>query len=447
MPTSPAAPRATTRVIDRSIASLAVPALGALVVEPMFLLADTAMVGHLGSDALAALAVASTLLQTIVGLMIFLAYATTPAVARRIGAGDTVGALSAGISGIWFAAALGMVLLIVGLVVAPWLVGFFTVDAAVTSQAQGYLVASLWGVPAMLIVLSGTGVLRGMQDTRTTLLVAAAGFGANIVLNAILIYGAGLGIVGSGLGTAIAQWGMAVAYLVVIGRHARVVGAHIAPRLRDIGGTARSSWWLFLRTVSLRICVVATVWVAARIGPVETANYQIVATLFTTCAFALDSLAIAAQALIGKGRGEGRAIDVHRLVRRLVWWGWIAGAALGVAFAAASPVLGFAFTADDTVLATLPLTILVMAAGMPLAGYVFVLDGIIIGAEDYRYLAGAMGLTVAIHLTALAGILASGWSGQPAALALWFVYGFVFLGARATTLGPRVSHLFSTAPR
>ncbi len=428
--------------VDRDIAALAIPALGALVVEPLFLLADTAMVGHLGNTALAALAIAGTLLQTIVGVMILLAYATTPAVARRVGAGDIAGAISAGISGIWLALGLGVLLLAVGILTTPWLVSLFTTDTAVTVQARSYLTASLWGIPAMLVVLAGTGILRGLQDTKTTLIVAAAGFGANIVLNAVLIYGARLGVAGSGLGTALAQWGMALAYLIIIGRHARAAGARRTPDLHDIGGTASSSWWLFLRTVSLRICVVATVWVAARIGPTETANYQIVSTLFTTCAFALDALAIAAQALIGKVRGEGNPSQLHELVRRLIWWGWIAGAALGVLFAAVSPVLGFVFTSDAAVLTTLPLTILLMAVGLPLAGFVFILDGIMIGAEDNRYLAGAMGATVLVHVGALALVFASGWTGLGGALALWFAYGFVFLGTRAATLAPRVGRLF-----
>ncbi len=190
--------------IDRDIAGLAIPALGALLVEPLFLLADTAMVGHLGQDALAALAVATNILQTLVGLMVFLAYATTPAVARHLGEGRRDLALTAGVSGMWLAALIGVVLLAVGLPTAGLMVEAFGVTPEVAGQAHGYLSASLWGVPAMLLVFAGTGVLRGLQDTRTTLLVSALGFGANIVLNAVLIYGAGLGVVGSGVGTALA---------------------------------------------------------------------------------------------------------------------------------------------------------------------------------------------------------------------------------------------------
>lgn len=431
----------TSRRIDRDIAAIAVPALGALIVEPLFLVADTAMVGHLGSSALAAIAIAGTLVQTLVGVMIFLSYVTTPTVARRLGGGDITGAISAGVSGIWLALTIGVILVAVGLPSAAWLVGLFTRDPQVAQQATGYLVASLWGVPAMLVVLAGTGILRGLQNTRATLVVAAAGFGGNIVLNAALIFGAGLGVVGSGLGTAIAQWGMAIAYLVIVIRRARAAGARIRPDLGDIGGAATSSWWLFLRTVSLRICVVSTVWVAADIGTHETANFQIVSTLFTTAAFALDSLAIAAQALIAKARGEGAPGVVAAIGGRLTLWGWMGGAALGVLLAVGSPVVGSLFTNDADVLATLAPTLLLAAVGMPLAGYVFVLDGILIGAEDYRYLAMAMAATVAIHLTALSGVHAADQSGLAGALLLWGAYGFVFIGSRAALLGPRAGRI------
>lgn len=427
------------RRADKAIAALAVPALGALVVEPLFLLADTAMVGHLGSAALAALAVAGTLLQTIVGVMVFLSYATTPGVARRLGAGDTAGALSSAISGIWLALVLGAVLLAVGLATARPLIGLFTSDPAVSARAEEYLTASLWGIPGMLIVFAGTGALRGLQDTRTTLVVAGAGFGANIALNAVLIYPAGLGILGSGIGTAAAQWGMAIAYCAILLRKAAARGARLHPDIRDIGGAAAASWWLFLRTVSLRVCVVATVWFAARIGPVETAGYQIVSTLFTAAAFALDSLAIAAQALLGKARGAEDGSELRLVTRRIIRMGWLAGIGIGVAAAAVSQVIGLAFTSDPAVLATLPSVILLMAAGLPVAGYAFVLDGVLIGVEDYRYLAFAMAVTVVVHLAALVAVLRLDLTGTPAALAIWGAYGIVFIGTRAALLGPRVT--------
>ena len=182
---------AARREVDRDILRLAVPALGALVAEPLFLLADTAMIGHLGAAPLAGLGLASAVLQTIIGLMIFLAYATTPSVARRLGAGDERGAVASGVDGLWLALALGTVLGVIGWLASPWLVGAFGASAEVAAQATTYLTISMAGLPAMLVVFAATGLLRGLQDTRTPLWVAGVGFTANIALNALFIYGLG----------------------------------------------------------------------------------------------------------------------------------------------------------------------------------------------------------------------------------------------------------------
>ena len=182
-----ARPASRTRAIDREVLRLAVPALGALVAEPLFLLADSALVGHLGVAPLAGLGIASAVLQTIVGLMIFLAYSTTPAVARRFGAGRPGDAVSVGIDGMWLALGLGAVLAIVGALTTPWLVSLFGAADAVAVEARTYLTISMWGLPAMLIVYAATGLLRGMQDTVTPLWIAGLGFGANALLNWIFI--------------------------------------------------------------------------------------------------------------------------------------------------------------------------------------------------------------------------------------------------------------------
>ena len=181
----------TTDTLNRDILRLAVPALGALVAEPLFLIVDSALVGHLGVEPLAGLGIASAVLQTIVGLMVFLAYSTTPAVARRFGAGDPSRAVSVGIDGVWLALGLGAVLALVGYVATPFLVGLFGATPEVAQQAEIYLGISMWGLPAMLVVFAATGLLRGMQDTVTPLWIAGLGFGANALLNWAFIYGFG----------------------------------------------------------------------------------------------------------------------------------------------------------------------------------------------------------------------------------------------------------------
>ena len=207
--------------LDRQILSLAAPALGSLVAEPLFVLIDSAMVGHLGATSLAGLSLASTVLTTVVGLFVFLAYATTATTARLFGAGDRRGGLRAGIDGAWLAALLGLgaaVLLEAG---APRVVAAMGAGGDVAGAASAYLRASAPGIPGMLVVYAATGTLRGLLDTRTPFVVASAGAVLNVGLNAVLLYGVGMGIAGSGLGTAITQGIMAVALMTPVVRAAR----------------------------------------------------------------------------------------------------------------------------------------------------------------------------------------------------------------------------------
>src|SRR5215510_3083914 len=190
---------------DREILRLAVPAFFALVAEPLFLLADTAIVGHLGTHPLAGLAIAGTVVQTLVYLAVFLAYGTTAAVGRHLGAGDLRGALATGISGLWLALLIGAGLTLVVAAGADVIVGWFDAEPAVNEQAVDYLRIAAFGVPPMLVVLAGTGILRGLQDTRTPLAIAVAANLANIGLNLLFVYGFDLGISGSALGTTVAQ--------------------------------------------------------------------------------------------------------------------------------------------------------------------------------------------------------------------------------------------------
>ena len=207
--------------LTKRIFALAIPSLGALIAEPLFLLTDTAMVGHLGAEALASLGLASTILTTVIGLLIFLAYATTPIVARRLGSGNRPGAISAGIDGLWLALGLGVMLGVLGYAMTPLVVSLFGAASDVSAGAVAYLTISWWGLPGMLLVIAATGLMRGLQDTRTPLWIALAGFAANAGLNAVLIYGLGWGLVGSAVGTVIAQWGMAAVFVAIVTREAR----------------------------------------------------------------------------------------------------------------------------------------------------------------------------------------------------------------------------------
>ncbi|WP_440709180.1 MATE family efflux transporter [Herbiconiux sp. YIM B11900] len=423
--------------IDRDILRLAVPALGALVAEPLFLLTDTALVGHLGADALAGLGIAGTVLQTVVGLLIFLAYATTPAVARRLGAGDTPGAVKAGIDGMWLALGVGVLLAVVGWPLVGAVIRLFGSTEAVQQNAETYLSISLVGLPGMLIVIAATGLLRGLQDTRTPLVVAVAGFAANAGLNAVLIYGLGWGIAGSAVGTVVAQWAMAAVYVVIAIRAARRYGVSLRPGLDGVTGAALAGGWLLVRTASLRAAILATVVVASSLGVTQLAAFQIAMTVFMTLAFVLDALAIAGQAMVGHGLGASDVPRVHAVTRRLVRWGLLSGVLLGVLVAVTAPFAGFVFSSSPEVRQDLTATMLVMALGVPLAGFVFVLDGVLIGAGDARYLA----VTGLVNLSVYAPLLAAVAVLQPAGAAglvwLWLAFGLGYIGARALTLGLR----------
>ncbi|WP_104129731.1 MATE family efflux transporter [Cryobacterium sp. N21] len=423
--------------IDRDILRLAVPALGALVAEPLFLLADSAMVGHLGTTPLAGLGLASAVLQTIIGLMVFLAYSTTPAVARWLGAGDTRRAVSVGIDGLWLALGLGVVLAAFGLLATPALVGAFGAKTTVTADAATYLGISMFGLPAMLLVFAATGLLRGLQDTRTPLYVAGIGFGANIALNYVFIYLFGWGIAGSAVGTVVAQWGMVAVYLVVVARHARRHSAPLRPHRKGMLIGVRSGGWLFLRTLSLRAAMLLAVFVAAQLGSPELAAFQIAMTLFATLAFALDALAIAAQALVGRGLGAGDVAQVRAVLRRCLEWGVLAGLVLAVVVIGTSGVLGHAFTNASAVTSLLPLTLIVLGASVPLGAVVFVLDGVLIGAGDARYLALTGLVNLAVFVPLAGAVLAWAPAGEAGLALLMAAFALGYLGARAVTLSLR----------
>lgn len=432
MTQAPARSRPVRARHDREILALAVPAFGALVAEPLFVMADSAIVGHLGTAQLAGLGIASALLTTAVSIFVFLAYATTAAVSRRVGADDLRAAIRQGMDGIWLALLLGAAVIAVVLPTAPSLVDLFGASATAAPHATTYLRISSLGIPAMLVVLAATGVLRGLQDTRTPLYVAVGGFVANAALNAGLVYGAGLGIAGSAWGTVIAQCAMAAVYLVVVVRGARRHGASLRPDIAGIRASAQAGVPLLVRTLSLRAILMITTAVAARLGDADIAAHQIILSLWSLLAFALDAIAIAGQAIIGRFLGAGDGQGARDVCRRMVQWGIVVGIALGVLVVITRPALLPLFTGDSAVKdAALP-ALVVVALSQPICGVVFVLDGVLMGAGDGPYLAWAMLVTLAVFtpVALLVPVFGGGLTALWAAMTLMMTVRLVTLWLR-----------------
>ena len=452
----------TSTGLNRQVLSLAVPALGALIAEPLFVLADSAMVGHLGAVSLAGLSLASTILTTTVGLFVFLAYATTATTARLFGAGRRTEGLRAGVDGIWLALLLGVGAgAFLGLT-APWLTAAMGADGAVAQAAVAYLRASCPGLPGMFVVLAATGVLRGLLDTRTPFVVATGGAVFNIVVNAILLYGVGMGITGSGAGTAVAQTAMALALAGPITRAARAAGVGLLPHREGLRASLGSGTPLLVRSLSLRVAILVTVWAATTLGEVSLAAHQVVNALWTFAAFALDALAVAAQALIGTALGQAQRADtdsaapdaetpseeagtatattrwsIDELLRRMLAWGAGTGVLIGTVMAVGAAWLPHAFTSDADVITAATPTLLVAASAQPLAGVVFLLDGVLMGAGDGRYLAQA-GLVTLVPYVPLAlliggGVLPGADGATSGLVLLWLAFAWVFMAARGTT--------------
>jgi len=414
---------------DAEILRLAVPAFGALVAEPLFLLADSAIVGRLGTTPLGGLGVASQALTTLVGIAIFLAYGTTAAVSRQLGAGNQAAAIRQGIDGLWLAVIIGLIVLAVCWPVAPLIVQAFGGTAAVTGQATIYLRISLLGAPSMLLVLAGTGVLRGLQDTRTPLTVAVGANVVNVILNAVLVLGLHWGIAGSAWGTAIAQTGAAACYLAIVARGARRAGVNIAPDGGGLRAAAGAGASLVVRTLALQVVLIVVTAIAARQGNAAIAAHQIAFRIWILLAYALDAIAIAGQAITGKSLGAGDVPGARAATNRMIGWGVVYGVVFGGLLAVAIPVLPAVFAAAPDVRRLLGPVLLVAAIQQPIAGVVFVLDGVLIGAGDQDYLALA-----GLAATAVFGVAATVVVTEHAGLiALWLAFT-IWMLARFGTL-------------
>src|SRR4051794_5309375 len=417
---------------DREILRLAVPAFGALMAEPLYVLADTAVVGHIGTEELGGLAVASTVLLTGYALFIFLAYGTTGTVGRLIGAGNRAEAAHQAVQALWLALLISAVLVPAGLLSAGQLVHALGARGEVAAHGELYLRISMLGVPALLLVLSGTGYLRGRQDTRTPLVVAGASNLANLGLELVLIFGLGHGIGASALSTVVAQWGAAAVYVLYVARAARADGAGLRPDRVVLAGLGLAGAALLVRTAALRGAQTAATAVAAGMGTTELAAHQIGFQLWGALALALDAIAIAGQAMIGRSLGAGDAGEARSVSRRMVQLGVGAGVVFAFAVLVTRPLLGPVFSPDPAVVRLTGFVLLWVALQQPINAIAFVLDGVLIGAGDLRYLAWAM-----VGASLLFGLCAAGVVGFDLGIGWLWAALTVFMLARVAGLWTR----------
>ena len=417
---------------DRELLRLAVPAVGALVAEPLYLLADTAVVGHLGTSPLAGLAVASGVLLFAYGMCIFLAYGTTASVARLTGAGRPELAAAQAVQGLWLAASLGVALAVLGAWFGQRLLGLLGAEGTVLDQAGTYLRISLLGAPAMLVMLAGVGYLRGLRDTVRPLWVAVGTAALNLILEVVLIYGFGLGIGASAAATVVAQWIGAGCYLVWIGSEVRCYEVSLGPDWSALRRLALVSTDLMVRNLSLGGTFLVGTSVAARIGAAPVAAHQVAFLVWMMLSLTMDGLAIAAQAMVGTALGAGDGDGARRIGRRTIVWSVGVGITLGLALLLARDSVSGLFSNDPAVVGLVGFLFLHVGLMAPLSGVAFALDGILIGAGDQRFMARAMTASALLATAAMA-------AGRLADLGIGWLWAaiWVFVAGRSVILGAR----------
>ncbi len=423
--------------INRRILVLALPAFAALVAQPLFLLADTAIVARLGTDPLAGLGAGATVTSTLTGLMVFLAYGSTAVVARQLGAGHRTRALELGVQAMWLAVCLGVILGALTWLASPWLLTWLGTSGDVHAQALSYARWSLPGLPGMLLVLAATGTLRGLADARTPLVLAIGAAVLNVVLDIALVFGAHMGIAGSGAATAIAETAMGVAAAWVVRRGSRRAGADMSPTVVGMRSSLVVGGPLLLRTLTLRAALVLTTWVAAGKGAAALAAHQVTWNIWGFLNFALDAVGIAGQTLIGLALGAGAIGQTRALVRRMLWWSLGAGLVLGAGIIVLRGPIASLFSPDAEVRGGVTSTLFVIGCTLTIAAYVCLADGVLIGAGDGPYLARVGVLNLVVYVPLALAVARYGPDGTDGLIWLWVAFTIGFMGIRAATLGWR----------
>jgi len=406
---------------DKTILTLAVPALGALAADPLYSLADTVFVGRLGAEELGAVAVGTAAFTASFWLFSFLAYGVTPRVARFIGAGDEQAAARIGVQALFMAVSIGVVVSLAGIVFAGPVVRLLGAGPEIEDLAESYLRIRVLSAAAVLIGQVGHGWLRGAQDTTTPMYIAVGGALLNVVLDYVLIYPLGMGVQGAAWATVIGQSSVACAFLVIL--VPRFAGSGVAWRWERAvaSGLLRIGADLVVRTGSLLAAMTLATASAARMSLDSLGAWQITMQLFLFLSLVLDSVAIAAHALVGKHLGAKRPQEAKEVSARLMEWGLFVGLGVAAILFLGRDVLAAAFSSDPSVVASAAGLIAWLALVQPLNALAFTLDGILIGASDTRFLAQWMLASSSVYalISLLALNLDWGTAGLAAGATVW----------------------------
>ncbi|MFW0790300.1 MATE family efflux transporter [Gordonia sp. CPCC 205333] len=372
------------------IAVLATSALAVLIAPPLYLLLDLAVVGRLGAHELAALGVGTLVLSILSTQLTFLAYGTTARSARRFGSGDRNGALAEGMQATWIALAVGLVIVVVGFATAPWVMQALVPDDTVAADAAGWLRIAIFGVPLILVAMAGNGWMRGIQETRAPVVNVVVGLSISAVLCVGLVHGVGglprLGLHGSAWANLVGEGLTGLLFLAALAR--RVVGSAVSwrPDPMIVRAQLVMARDLIARSLSFQICFVSAAAVAARFSVEAVAAHQVVLQVWEFLTLLLDSLAIAAQSLVGAALGAVAVGRAKLVARRVTTASMALSVAVAALLAAGASVLPRVFNSDQMVLDAIATPWWFLIAMLPIAGVVFALDGVLLGAGDAAFL-------------------------------------------------------------
>ncbi len=399
-----------------------------MTVEPLTALIDTAFIASLGSTALAALGVGTTVLSSLFWVFNFLSISAQTEVAQADGKGQSEKA--GGIASLALTMAVGFGLLLITLILPStnWLATLMGASGEIQAEAVSYMQFRAYGAPAVLVMLVTFGVLRGLQDMRTPLWIALGVNALNILLDWLLIFGNGpfpvMGIAGSAIASTISQW---IGALVGVAVVAAKLGLSFSFTFGSVKRLLRVGGDLFVRTGLLAFFLAFATRAATRIGADAGAAHQAIRQVFVFSALALDAYASTVQSLVGFFIGRGSLTWAKKVVRVGAGWSLWTGFGLGVLmWLGRENVIGILVPA--TAVGIFLPAWAISSLSQPINSIAFLTDGAHLGTGDYRFLRNAM---IAATIVGVVGVSMIDLSNPDALLWIWIATG-VWAMTRAT---------------